>query len=115
MWTILHLNAVAQLIQWQLRTKSMSRLTRPRHEWIKTLPASEMVYPDNFTDRIKYYFWRLYAPYHPTVRDGVIALSIMKNRGRQPFLLGTLAPDISVEEFVSFLVEKGYAYHRVAW
>ena len=74
-----------------------------------------MVYPDAITHRIKYYFWYYYTPYHPTVRDSVIALSIVKNRGRQPFLLGTVAPHLSIEEFVAFLVENGYAYHRVAW
>ena len=65
--------------------------------------------------RIKYYLWRFYSPYHPTVRDSVIALNVIKNYGRQPHLLGKVAPHLSVEDFISFLVEKGYAYHRVAW
>ena len=74
-----------------------------------------MVYPENIFHRAKYYFWLVYGPYHQIVRDGVIALSIIKNRGRQAFLLGTIAPHLSIEEFVSFLIEKGFAYHRVAW
>lgn len=86
-----------------------------RRALIEKLPHSEMVYPDSLVHRIKYYFWYYYTPYHPTVRDGVIALSIIKNRGRQPFLLGKIAPHLSIEEFVSFLVENGYGYHRVAW
>src|SRR3989344_1276881 len=86
-----------------------------RRALIEKLPHSEMVYPDSLVHRIKYYMWYYYTPYHPTVRDSVIALSIIKNRGRQPFLLGTIAPHLSIEEFVSFLVENSYAYHRVAW
>ena len=84
-------------------------------EWIQKLPQSEMIYPAEFRHRIKYYFWRIYSPYHPTVRDSVMALSIIKNRGRQPYLLGTVAPHLSIEEFVAHLVANGYAYHRVAW
>src|SRR3990167_1667239 len=88
----------------------------PAHrEWLERLPRSEMIYPDEFALRIKYYLWRLYSPYHPTVRDSVIAMSLIKNRGRQPFLLGTIAPHLSIEQFVSFLTENGYAYHHVAW
>ena len=74
-----------------------------------------MVYPEKLVHRIKYYFWRVYSPYHPTVRDSVISLSLIKNHGRQPYLLGKVAPHLSIEEFVEFLVEKGFAYHRVAW
>ena len=74
-----------------------------------------MVYPETLVHRIKYYMWRLYSPCHPTVRDSIIALNVIKNYGRQPYLLGKIAPDLSVEGFISFLVEKGYAYHRVAW
>lgn len=85
------------------------------HSWIEKLPVSRMVYPERIAHRIKYYLWRIFAPYHPTIRDGAIALRIVKNHGRQPYLLGTIARDQSVEEFVSFLIGKGYAHHRVAW
>ena len=93
----------------------MSPRTSTHREWLQRLPQSQMVYPDNLVHRIKYYFWRVYGPYHPTVRDSVISLSLIKNRGRQPYLIGTVAPHLSIEEFVAFLVEKGFAYHRVAW
>ena len=74
-----------------------------------------MVYPEDLAYRIKYYFWRLYGPYHPTLRDSVTNWNIIKNRGRQPYLLGKIAPSYSIEEFVSHLVTHGYAYHRIAW
>jgi len=93
----------------------MEKRPQTPREWVKTLPASEMVYPDTLTHRLKYYLWYYYSPYHPTVRDSVIALNVIKNYGRQPYILGTIAPHLTIEEFVSYLVEKGYAYHRVAW
>jgi len=86
-----------------------------RRALIEKLPASEMVYPNTLLHRVKYYIWRVYSPYHPTVRDSVIALNIVKNHGRQPFLLGKIQPEYTVEQFVSYLIERGYAYHRVAW
>lgn len=88
---------------------------RPKREWVQTLPSSEMVYPEAFKHRIKYYLWRVYGPYHPTVRDGVIALRLVKNHGRQPHLIGTIAPGHSVEDVAAHLVAQGYAFHRVAW
>ncbi len=88
----------------------------PHHKaWIKKLPRSKMVFPKELTHRLKYLIWSLYSPIHPTIRDGAGALRIMKNRGRQPFCLGTIAPHLSIEEFVAHLTEHGYAYHRVAW
>ncbi len=91
------------------------RHSSSNHALLKTLPSSEMVYPKAITHRIKYYLWRFYSPYHPKLRDSVIALNVIKNYGRQPHVIGTIAPHLSTEEFISFLVEKGYAYHRVAW
>src|SRR3989338_11051416 len=86
-----------------------------RRALIEKLPASQMVYHDALVHRLKYYLWYYYSPYHPTVRDSVIALNVIKNYGRQPYILGTIAPHLTIEEFVSYLVEKGYASHRVAW
>ncbi len=85
------------------------------HPWVKHLPQSHMVYPEAMSHRIRYFFWRLYSPYHAHVRDGVIALRVIKNYGRQPYLLGQIAPEVSMEDFVAHLVDQGYAYHRVAW
>lgn len=74
-----------------------------------------MVYPNEFKHRIKYFFWRVYSPLHPKLRDSVGALRIMHNKGRQPYLLGTIAPELTIEEFVEHLTKHGYAYHRIAW
>lgn len=49
------------------------------------------------------------------MRDGALAFRVVKKRGRQEYLLGTIAPGLSIEEFVACLVDNGYAYHRIAW
>lgn len=93
----------------------MLRDSDAHRAWVKQLPQSRMVYPKTISMRVRYFFWRLYGPYHPRLRDSAIALRVVKNHGRQPFLLGTLSADISIEEFVAYLIEQGFAYHRVAW
>ena len=84
-------------------------------EWSEYIPSSQMIYPTSFTHRLKYGFWTAYTPYHPFLRDRLLALKLIKHEGRQNFLLGKIAPDISVEEFVSFLIQKGYGNHFIAW
>ncbi len=74
-----------------------------------------MVYPKSITHRIRYYLWLALGPYHKHVRNGAIKLKVIKNYGRQPFLLGIIAPHVSIEDLVTRLVSHGYAYHRVAW
>ncbi len=83
--------------------------------WIDNVPRSRMVYPESLYDRAKYFFWRLYTPCHPFIRDTVVSLRIMRHAGRQKFLLGVVHPDRSIEEFVSFLVQRGFGNHFVAW
>jgi hypothetical protein len=79
-----------------------------------------MVYPDSFGDRLKYFFWRLYTPLHPLVRDSLLVVGIGSQSdtypgGRQPYLLGTLAPGISVQDFVSSMLAQGFGNHFIAW
>lgn len=82
---------------------------------IRSLPYSRMVYPKSRKDRAKHLFWTLYTPLHPLVRDVALCVGIVQHKGRQPFLLGTLAPGQSIEELLSFLVSRGFANHFVAW
>ncbi|HQT83187.1 MAG: hypothetical protein B7W98_02205 [Parcubacteria group bacterium 20-58-5] len=85
-----------------------------------------MVYPTSPGDQLKYWFWRLYTPLHPLVRDvsshfGIgrvlmwYAVPEGKQTGRQDYLLGTLHPAHSMRDFISFLVGQGFANHFVAW
>ena len=89
-------------------------------QWVKALPASPMVFPEAFADRFKYAVWRLYTPFHPMVRDTSVALGIVRHddhypEGRQPYVLGKLAPGVTVQDLVADLISKGFGNHFIAW
>jgi len=83
--------------------------------FLKSLPVSRMMYPETLRNRIKYLFWRFYTPFHPFARDLSLALGIVHHKGRQDYLLGTLAPGQTVDETVMYLVRNGYGNHFIAW
>lgn len=79
-----------------------------------------MVFPDALGDRLKYIVWRFYTPFHPLVRDTWTALGIYNQvdnypQGRQPYVLGTLAPGQTIQEFVTYMITKGFGNHFIAW
>ncbi len=82
--------------------------------WIKSLPRSRMVFPDTLAKRAKYFFWRAYTPYHPILRDALVSVGLVRHRGRQNYLLGTITPDLSTQEFIMQLVEQGFGRHLFA-
>lgn len=91
-------------------------MVRMKEQWIEDLPHSRMAYPEKLLDRIKYWFWRLYTPIHPYVRDMCLLLGLVRHEGRQDFLIGMLDPSRSIREFVSYLVEQqGFGNHFIAW
>lgn len=83
--------------------------------WIDDLPRSRMMYPDSPLDQIKYWFWQIYTPLHPYVRDLALMLGLVRHEGRQDFLIGTLDPSRSLREFVSYLIDQGFGNHFIAW
>jgi hypothetical protein len=100
----------------------MNRVEEPHQKWIKDLPRSKMRYPTRLRDRAKYVFWRTYTPFHPLLRGtarvlgvGTQSFGVSTEEGRQNFLLGRIAPTISLKEFVEYLVSQGFANHFVAW
>jgi hypothetical protein len=74
-----------------------------------------MEYPDTLLEKIRYWFWRLYTPFHPYVRDISTTLRIVRHEGRQDFLLGRIHPERGARELVSYLVTQGFGNHFVAW
>ena len=79
-----------------------------------------MVFPGDFADQLKYAIWRLYTPFHPLVRDTAVALGIVGHEhkyaaGRQPYVLGKLAPGQTMQEFVTYMVSQGFGNHFIAW
>ncbi len=94
----------------------------PHDSLKKGLPASSMVYPESFIQKLKYLFWRVYTPLHPFARDLAIKTRIVSLKkkealfgSRQHFLLGHIAPTETFESFVNYLISKGYGNHFVAW
>jgi hypothetical protein len=64
----------------------------------------------------------VYAPVHPLVRTVAVRAGLSseyfvrsERTGRQPFLIGHIAPGASVEDFVEHLVSQGFGNHFIAW
>lgn len=89
---------------------------RAHKKWVKSLPRSKMVYPKQTDKKLKYAFWRVFTPVHPIVRG--LAVPVRKMKGlakRQPYLIGTISAERSIESLVKHLVANGYHLHPVAW
>jgi len=83
--------------------------------WIRKVPTSRMQYPTALHDKIKYWVWKLYTPFHPHFRDFFTYMGIVRHKGRQNFLVGSIMPSRSVREFVNFLIKNGFGNHFIAW
>ena len=90
--------------------------------WLQELPAARMPKPQKAAHRAKYLLWRFITPVHPKMRRVAERAGLRSERfaqherpGRQKFLLGTLAPGVSVRALVDHLVKLGYGNHFVAW
>ena len=79
------------------------------------IPHARMRFPRTFLDTLKYIFWVLYTPIHPYGRDLFLKLHILKHNFRQPFLIGKIDIDASLDKVVAALVKAGYGNHFVAW
>ena len=56
-----------------------------------------------------------YTPHHARIRDLLLSLGIIHHKGRQQYLFGTIAPELSTEEFIMQLVEAGFGNDFIAW
>lgn len=74
-----------------------------------------MAYPSTLPEKLKYWFWRVYTPLHPSVRDIAMALGIVHHEGRQNFLVGVINPAHTPRELATFLVQQGFGNHFIAW
>jgi hypothetical protein len=74
-----------------------------------------MIYPDTFFEKILYWIWKLYTPFHPYVRDFATAIRVVSHEGRQDFLIGKIDPTREVRDLVAHLVDQGFANHFIAW
>ena len=82
----------------------------------KDLPYSRMVFPSTVVKRLKYWFWRMYTPFHPFARDLALNLHLVTPpASRQNYVIGHLVPGVTIAAIVEFLVERGYGNHFIAW
>jgi hypothetical protein len=86
-----------------------------KEQWMKDLPYSRMTYPDTFFEKILYWIWRFYTPFHPFVRDLGTVTGVVHHDERQEYLIGILRENRSPRELAEYLVGQGYANHFVAW
>ncbi len=82
---------------------------------IINLPNAYPAYPDGLIDRLRYHVWRIITPLHRPARELLIYMRLLRNQGRQNYLLGKLAPGESIESFIEFLLDKGFGNHFVAF
>lgn len=84
----------------------------------RQIPDSVLPYPRGAYNRSKYIFWKVIYPLHNTGRDILLSAGLIHHpypSGRQDFVLGHLAADRSVEEFVKYLGTQGFCNHFIAW
>jgi hypothetical protein len=81
----------------------------------QSIPDSVLPYPKGIYNRSKYVFWKVITPFHNYWRDLLLSLGFLKHEGRQNYLMGSLAPGKTVEDFLAFLVGHGWANHFIAW
>lgn len=95
----------------------MQRLARTeRKKLLRTLPPSQVAPPTHRKHIPKYVFWRVLTPVQPLFRELCMPVHTWRKRGRrQRFLLGTVAPDVSIEAFLAHVVSLGYRRYKVAW
>ncbi|MCL4405033.1 hypothetical protein M1295_00415 [Patescibacteria group bacterium] len=80
-----------------------------------TIPDSVLPYPDRIADRAKYLLWRMVFPGpYTSIRDGLLAIGLIKHEGRQPYFIGKLNRK-DIEPFLGYLKTHGFGNHFVAW
>lgn len=89
--------------------------SKPHKHWIKRIPRAHVARPTRLKDWVKFGIWFVIVPLHPYGKEVLLWLGLIKHSGRQDFLLGTVAPDETIESVSMHLVEHGYGNHFVAW
>lgn len=72
-----------------------------------TLSEKELPFRMSFGNRVKAGFWKYFAQWFvPHARDLLIWAKIIRHHGRQPYVLGNLAPGRTAEELRDHLLSK---------
>jgi hypothetical protein len=81
----------------------------------KPIADSILPYPEGIFNRVKYKTWRGVYPYYEDIRDTLLKVGLIRHKGRQPYVLGYLAPGRNVDDFLVHLETQGFGNHFVAW
>jgi hypothetical protein len=81
------------------------------------IPDSELPRPKDWWGRSKYRIWKAVYPHYEDIRDTLLKLGVIwpRNSGRQPHLIGTLAPNKKIGGFLKHLESQGFGNNFVAW
>lgn len=66
-------------------------------------------------NKFKIRLWKLIYPIFLPVRDTLLKLGMISHSGRQPFLIGKLAPGKKAADLQKYMENQGFHRHFVAW
>src|SRR5579871_5998607 len=81
----------------------------------RSIGDSVLPMPEGFLNTAKFIAWKAIYPLHMRVKNMLLALHIIHHEGRQEFVLGKLASNVSVQDFVKYLETQRFGNHFVAW
>lgn len=61
------------------------------------------------------FFWKCMSHTYPYLRDALLAIKIVKHSGRQPFLIGKIKKECSLNDIMRHLEKEGYEKNVLAW
>ena len=79
------------------------------------IPDSALPFPNGFSNRIKYYFWKVISPGYEWGRDVLLRLGFIHHEGRQNFVIGKMAPGVTLDGFLAYIRTQQFGNHFVAW
>lgn len=71
--------------------------------------------PINLLERFKQFYWKLFEPIFPTVRDIWVALGLIKHAERQLYPLGWLKHETGEREARKLLEAAGFSNDYLGW
>jgi hypothetical protein len=66
-------------------------------------------------NKFKFHFFKASSPSLIKTRDLLIKAGLIRHTGRQPYTLGWIAPETSVEDFIKLALRKGFDHNSLAW
>lgn len=68
-----------------------------------------------YLEKFKKFYWRIFEPFFPTVRDAWVAMGLVSHNVRQPYLYGKLKSGLKTDDLKKHLMAAGFDHDYVAW